>query len=330
MMALRYVRSKCKCPSLAITRKTFIYKILVIGIIVLSTIYLIDFTTNHLGEISHYTKLLQRPGFMLKEEDYNDVEEIIDENYFVKTSGCRIVKMDVMSDQIKSFFPSEMPKSVKCGAPPLTDSDENYLWINLTEVELKKYYNVSSDQIQCFYAPFTRLSDHLIIKNETLSSLHFNQRTKIESEYIQVFCENNNNQSQIYNDYHSFFPAKTDEDTATNADKYNVMILGIDSVSKLNFHRMFNKTAHTVFQELGAIELHGYNKIEDNTFPNLIPFLAGEMFIASVDLGICDILYSITSTRYGIIDTTLNLCFTFRKKIHHSVMCNFQDDMIAF
>ncbi|KAL7030043.1 hypothetical protein ACKWTF_006493 [Chironomus riparius] len=282
MMALRNIKAKWKWPTSLMIRKVVLYRILVIGIIVLSSLYLIDYTSNHLDDISHYTKIPRL--FSSKEEDYNDVEEVIDENYFVKTSGCRIVKMDVMSDQIKSFFPSDKPKHIKCGVPPLTASDEKYLWINVTEAELKKFYNVSSDQLQCYYAPFTRLTDYLVVKNETLNSLHFGQRTKIDSEYIQVFCENHN-QTQIYTDYHSFFPAKFDDETdddennsqakQANPDKYNIMILGIDSVSKLNFHRMMNKTLTTVVEELDGIELHGYNKIDDNTYPNLIPLLSG-------------------------------------------------------
>lgn len=172
----------------------------------------------------------------------------------------------------RSFFPTEKPKKIDCGPPPLTDSDENYLWINLTESELKKFYNVTADQMQCFFAPFTRLTDYAVAKNETLTLLPYGQRTRVEWEYIQVFCENSN-QTQIYVDFHSFFPLpqaleKNDD------EKFNMMILGLDSVSKLNFHRMFNMTATTI-KELGGIELHGYNKVDDNTFPNLIPMLTG-------------------------------------------------------
>lgn len=286
-MALRNIKAKWKWPTSLMIRKAVLYRILVIGIIILSSLYLIDYTSNHLDDISHYTKIPRL--FMGKEEDYNDVEEVIDENYFVKTSGCRIVKMDVMSDQIKSFFPSEKPKQIKCGAPSLTVSDEKYLWINVTEVELKKFYNTSSDQLLCYYAPFTRLTDYLVVKNETLNSLHFGQRTRIDSEYVQVFCENHN-QTQIYTDYHTFFPARDNDDSDSdddpiktnkvennnnNPDKYNILIFGIDSVSKLNFHRMLNKTLTTIVDELDGIEMHGYNKIDDNTYPNLIPLLSG-------------------------------------------------------
>lgn len=281
-MALRNAKVKWKCPAVSKIRKGYLYRILIIGIVLLSSVYLIDFTTNHLNEISHYTKLLQRPGLLLaKDEDYlNEVEESVDENYFVKTVGCRIVRMDVMNEQIRSFFPSEkdQPKKIDCGNRlPITDSDEKYLWINLTEVELKKFYNISStDQLQCYFTSFSRLTDYSVVKNETINLLPFGQRTRIDAEYIQVFCENSN-QSQLYIDFHSFFPKRTIEANPVKEEdeKYNVMILGLDSVSKLNFHRMFNQSSKTILVDLEAIEMHGYNKVGDNTYPNLIPLLSG-------------------------------------------------------
>lgn len=54
----------------------------------------------------------------------------------------------------------------------------------------------------------------------------------------------------------------------------SVMILGLDAVSRLNFHRHMPKTS-ALLSELGNVEMIGYNKVEDNTFPNLIPVLSG-------------------------------------------------------
>lgn len=271
-MALRNAKVKWKCPAMIKIRKGWLYRILVIGIVVLSSIYLIDYTTTHLDEISHYTKLLQPRSL-----DYtNEIDEVVDENYFVKTNGCRIVRMDMMNDQIRSFFPTEKtkPSKIECGPPAITDSDEKYLWINLTEPELKKFYNISSsEQLQCYFTSFTRLTDYSVAKNETINLIPFGQRTRVDSsEYIQVFCENSN-QSQLYVDFHSFFPKRQEERPAD--DKYSVMILGLDSLSRLNFHRMMNASATTVLDELGAIEMQGYNKVGDNTYPNLIPLLSG-------------------------------------------------------
>lgn len=289
MMALRSIKSRWKCPSVLMVKKGYLFRILVVGIVLLSSIYLID-----------YTKLLQRPSLLLaRDDDYSDEIEdlIIDENYFVKTNGCRIMKMDVMNEQIRSFIPTEKPRDVYCGPPPITDSDDRFLWINLTELELKKFYRIhSAEHLNCFYTSFSRSTDYTVVKNETINQLQFGQKARIDGvEFIQVICENGN-QSQIYNDFHSFFPStptfhtstapssqqpqgtsNTAAATATASQqkKYNVMILGIDSVSRLNFHRMFNLTNVTLLSNLSAIEMFGYNKVGDNTYPNLIPLLTG-------------------------------------------------------
>lgn len=227
---MRNVKVKWKCPVISKIRKGYLIRILAIGIVLLSSIYLIDFTTSHLDEISQYTKLLQRPS---KDEDYsNEVDENFDENYFVKTAGCRIVKMEVMNEQIRSFFPSqkETPKPIQCGPPSITDSDEKYLWINLTNIELKKFYNISSpDQLQCYCTSFTRLTDYSAVKNETINVLHFGQRMRVDAEYVQVVCENGN-QSQVHINFHSFFPQQNEaKKVIEKSQKYNVMILGVDS-----------------------------------------------------------------------------------------------------
>lgn len=62
---------------------------------------------------------------------------------------------------------------------------------------------------------------------------------------------------------------------STSPRKLSVLILGIDSVSRLNFYRTMPKTAKYL-RETGWIGLKGYNKIGDNTFPNLMAILTGQ------------------------------------------------------
>ncbi|KAM0733229.1 hypothetical protein ACS0PU_012778 [Formica fusca] len=57
--------------------------------------------------------------------------------------------------------------------------------------------------------------------------------------------------------------------------KLSVLVLGIDSVSRLNFYRAMPKT-EKYLREAGWIGLKGYNKIGDNTFPNLMAILTGQ------------------------------------------------------
>lgn len=62
---------------------------------------------------------------------------------------------------------------------------------------------------------------------------------------------------------------------ASTSESINVMVLGIDAVSRLNFHRQMPRTASVLLDRLNAVELLGYNKVGDNTYPNLIPVLTG-------------------------------------------------------
>ncbi|XP_034669824.1 uncharacterized protein LOC117902510 [Drosophila subobscura] len=54
----------------------------------------------------------------------------------------------------------------------------------------------------------------------------------------------------------------------------SVIMLGLDTMSRMNFKRTMPKTAEYV-QQLGWFEMEGYNKVADNTFPNLCTVLAG-------------------------------------------------------
>lgn len=56
----------------------------------------------------------------------------------------------------------------------------------------------------------------------------------------------------------------------------NVLIIGLDSVSRLNMLRQLPNTYKVLTSPpLSAISLLGYNKVGDNTFPNLVPLLMG-------------------------------------------------------
>lgn len=64
-------------------------------------------------------------------------------------------------------------------------------------------------------------------------------------------------------------------DTIRAATYPNVFIFGIDSMSRMNFRRMMPLTLEFVRQP-GWFELEGYNKVADNTLPNLMAILTGK------------------------------------------------------
>ncbi|XP_034472053.1 uncharacterized protein LOC117779844 [Drosophila innubila] len=54
----------------------------------------------------------------------------------------------------------------------------------------------------------------------------------------------------------------------------SVILLGLDSISRINFQRTMPRTAEFVSQ-VGWFEMEGYNKVADNTEENLLPILMG-------------------------------------------------------
>ncbi|GBN68834.1 hypothetical protein AVEN_58478-1 [Araneus ventricosus] len=46
-------------------------------------------------------------------------------------------------------------------------------------------------------------------------------------------------------------------------------------MSRLNMHRQLKKTSRYLLKDMEAVEMYGFNKVGDNTFPNLMPLLTG-------------------------------------------------------
>ncbi|KAH6940198.1 hypothetical protein HPB50_026320 [Hyalomma asiaticum] len=103
----------------------------------------------------------------------------------------------------------------------------------------------------------------------------------VDAEYVQVSCEARG--KLLFTEYFLIPQPKqpvqdTDEpqpDEPPESRKMSVLLLGIDSTSRINFNRFMVKTRRYIIEELGAFELLGFNKVGDNSFPNQLPLLSG-------------------------------------------------------
>lgn len=85
--------------------------------------------------------------------------------------------------------------------------------------------------------------------------------------------------SEIYTNAHAVITldktALTKINNSANSNNVlSVLFVGIDSISRLNIIRVLPKTYHFL-KENKWIELLGYNKVADNTFPNLMAIFTG-------------------------------------------------------
>ncbi|EFA03493.1 uncharacterized protein LOC662511 isoform X2 [Tribolium castaneum] len=194
--------------------------------------------------------------------------------FLIKTPGCRIPFMDPFDPSITKFIHKEKQPVCNDGIPPLFDS--NMTSIFLLNSSVANYTDQDVSAIQCCYQPFYRQEPK---GNDGDSSIKFEKRcisfnisAKISHEFIKVMCKVN--KVSIYTDFFSFVPIKTLKKNTVER-RLNVLVVGIDAVSRLNFHRQMPTTVDYLLRNMSAVELLGYNKVGDNTFPNLIPVLTG-------------------------------------------------------
>lgn len=193
--------------------------------------------------------------------------------FLVKTSGCRIPAMHPFDKSIIQYIRRLKHPVCNGGIPALVDANLTSIFIvNSSLVN----YNVTSDNLRCCYRPFWRVEpkedEHDKIVKYSDNCIAFNKSAKITEEYVKVECFSSD--TLIYTDVFAFVPVLVDISKPTIPQPLNILILGLDAVSRLNLHRQLPLTVNYL-RKLGMVELLGYNKVADNTFPNLIPILTG-------------------------------------------------------
>lgn len=177
----------------------------------------------------------------------------------------------VMDDSIKGFFNEAKPVVCK---EALTVANDTHIWVPHSTKTLDKEFGIrNSSTIVCSVDSIVRATDWTnVIDTSRRLVFKFGEAVEVNSEFVLVTCLHDNGKS--ITNYHYFIAPKMRYQNTKKGKKMSVMIIGVDSVSRLHFHRVMNKTA-TVLNNLDAIELFGYNKIGDNTFPNLMAVLTG-------------------------------------------------------
>lgn len=99
----------------------------------------------------------------------------------------------------------------------------------------------------------------------------FQSNIRLISPFIYVKCTTNSN--LFYENVHATALLTRNYKNTTVTPKFSILLVGIDSMSKWNLMRTMPKTYN--YLENNLINLKGYNKVADNTFPNLMAILSG-------------------------------------------------------
>ncbi|XP_025414661.1 uncharacterized protein LOC112686533 isoform X2 [Sipha flava] len=201
--------------------------------------------------------------------------------YLIKTPGCRIPEMYLNGPEVDKYM--NYNEKLDCRSMwnytlPLVTSNLTALILNAT-ARTALIVTERHPKFECYYSavkrPVVETGQDVSGFNENSVKLgekvYFEDDVTVSDEMIEAICTFNGN--VVYKDYHIFVRPAPAAMTRRDGD-VNVLILGLDSVSRLNFHRQMPLT-DALLSRLDNVEMLGYNKVEDNTFPNLVPLLAG-------------------------------------------------------
>ncbi|XP_052676584.1 uncharacterized protein LOC128157947 [Crassostrea angulata] len=205
--------------------------------------------------------------------------------YLVDTSACKIPKIDPFDPSIAKFIKSQREPLLCNRRPSLTYENGTKLHINWTAVnQIKWNGQFGYCKIQPIYRPPNN-HDHNYFTY--LPSEKFNATIEMRHEFARVICFDRNHR-KIHKNFHQFILPKSDVDdrcslafnehrTSSNIEEtLSVVMIGVDSVSRLNSQRYMKRMRNYLLKELGAFEMTGYNKVADNTFVNIVPMTMGK------------------------------------------------------
>ncbi|XP_017476839.1 PREDICTED: uncharacterized protein LOC108366872 isoform X2 [Rhagoletis zephyria] len=208
--------------------------------------------------------------------------------FLVWSESCRIPVVDVYAPDIMQHFKREKYKPCSKKKPLTTvtfnTTSKEYL-LQIEKSEIKSFGK--SGRIRCCYQP--------IIRNGTGAKadedyklgkcVPFKDSVSLSAKIENILVQCDSNKRNVYKNGHPLISEKPDvlerlktwrekDDERGGTKPPSVLMIGIDSISRVNLIRAMPKTAQHLYDN-DWFELSGYNKIDDNTFPNLMALLAG-------------------------------------------------------
>ncbi|XP_070073755.1 uncharacterized protein [Drosophila takahashii] len=205
---------------------------------------------------------------------------------FVNTSQCQMIAMDPLSP-IAVHHMTPMPiywcYMIKL-LEATTIGGRNYLKLAASAKQLWQKLGVRRlSEITCAYNRFVRLTDFLnkYKESKVFRFSRLSNATEVKSGNItlRVWCWMDFGRL-VYHDVLIFLPLKEDQMGKTPSSeepvkRLSVMILGIDSISHMHYRRYFTRVMDFV-DRLPHAEMFGYNRVGQNSYPNVVPLLSGQ------------------------------------------------------
>ena len=202
----------------------------------------------------------------------------------VNGSSCTIPEFHPMDPTVKRFFRKMKQAPTKKNRVAVVEgnvlrinrSAEMFNGATIHQCSYKAIYRpeVGSDDTVKFRPNVNIISDSIVLRES--------------DDLLRVRCHSKSNKLLAMYHLTATIPRKDVEERCTRnrkqfekehpkvREQFNVVLFGVDSVSRANSIRHLKRTRDILLRQMDAVELKGYNKVGDNTLPNFIPLLTGK------------------------------------------------------
>ncbi|XP_072035284.1 uncharacterized protein [Amphiura filiformis] len=203
--------------------------------------------------------------------------------------ACTMPELKPFDDSIRHLL--EVPDKLQCNGSMLTTLIGDRYYIDQTVSKGTKYSACFVSKLERYDDDITRITDP---KKVNLVKQGTQLNYKVKSDFTIFGCQKGPRQNEVdmiresdptmHVDLHAHIVERPDviEDRLHRKQQkrgmeglgVNVIMLGIDSTSRMNFLRQMPKSYKALYK-LGAVTLTGYNIVGDATTGALIPMLTG-------------------------------------------------------
>ncbi|KAH8383928.1 hypothetical protein KR009_011312 [Drosophila setifemur] len=240
------------------------------------------------------TRIVERSLNESKESESTAENESLASLYFVESATCKIPYVDPFDAEASAIyhpFEFESCSNESALVTPIYDEISKRYVLHINETMASLILNSDKIEFNCAYQEITRDPIHDSFK--LVSAKSFSQGFVVPPHVqgLITSCHRVGNISDVLQaDAFSLIqyagPPVKEQSANPQPRKPSVIMFGIDNLSRINLRRTMPKVYNFLTRN-GWYEMQGYNKIGDNTFPNLMAILTGYS-LESAKKKICD------------------------------------------
>lgn len=211
-----------------------------------------------------------------------------DTMHVIDTPGCKIPNYEAFDISVRGKI--QPGNFMNCeGTPNFVRLESTCLKVDRSALQISKYKDsFSFCRVHTIYRP--RSGEHHNYFKYINERILTNKSLCLKSDMVRVQCFDKKNVTIYTNFFWIYQKNETFETLCEDRSRkrsenpnitetLSVLLLGVDSTSRLNSQRFLVKTRQALTQKFHSYEFKGQNIIGMDTFHNLVPMLAGKSLL---------------------------------------------------